>query len=143
MGNFKSLADMMLQNSRAQAIFKQNMQYAKPAPTYQTNLPFYQEPQFQQWVKQNNVPWQDSPTADYDMRGFYQALVNRDPQAMTAIDPNDNLTHYPDYWKTPYHQTFSNQSQWAAPGAPVWNDRDQLVLPNGNVVFDDRNRGGQ
>lgn len=139
MGN-DNLTNIFLQQARQQAILKQNMQYARPADSYQTQLPFYQEQNFQNWVKQNNIPWQDSSTSDYDMRGFYQGLVNRHSAAMTAVDPNDNLTHYPDYWKTPYHQTFSNQSQWATTGAPAWNDRDQLVLPNGNIVFDDRKR---
>lgn len=72
------------------------------------------------------------------MRGFYKALKSGDPKAKNAIDPNDNKLHYPDYWKTPYHQTFSNESQWATKNAPHWTDDDKLVLPNGRVVFDDR-----
>lgn len=73
------------------------------------------------------------------MRGFWTALQQGKPIATTAIDPNDKRIHYPDYWKTPLHQTFSAESQWANPArAPAWNDRDQLVLPNGQVIYDDR-----
>lgn len=76
---------------------------------------------------------------DYDMRGFWKALQAGDPLAQAAIDPNDQRMHYPDYWKTPYHETFSAESQWADPKkAPSWNDKDQLVMPDGTVIFDDR-----
>jgi hypothetical protein len=46
--------------------------------------------------------------------------------------------HYPDFWKTPMHETFSNESQWAPVTAPAWNAQDQLVSQGGRVVFDDR-----
>ena len=69
------------------------------------------------------------------MRGFYKALQNGDEMAKTAVDPHDKQIHFPDYWKTPYHETFSNESQWATKGAPSWNDQDQLVLPNGTILF--------
>jgi hypothetical protein len=62
------------------------------------------------------------------------------PKASSAVDPNDGRMHYPDFWKTPLHQTFSNESQWAPANAPAWNDQDQLVSQGGIVVFDDRLR---
>jgi hypothetical protein len=97
------------------------------------------ETEFRQWVQQNKVPFQFDPgPQDYDMRGFWQALMSGDPRAVSAIDPNDQRLHYPDYWKTPYHETFSNESQWAAPNAPRWNDKDQLVAADGTILFDDR-----
>ena len=74
------------------------------------------------------------------MRGFYQGLQQQNPRAQSAIDPNDSRMHYPDYWKTPIHQTFSNESQWAPANAPSWTDDDKLMQPNGRVVFDDRNQ---
>ena len=123
----------------ADSNFARNAQWAKPADSYQTALPPPQEKQFQGWVKQNNVPFDSSPQADYDMRGFWQGLQSGNPIAKQAIDPNDGKIHYPDYWKTPYHATFSNESKWAAPGAPSWNSKDQLVTPSGEVLFDDRN----
>jgi hypothetical protein len=78
---------------------------------------------------------------DYDMRGYYRALLAGDPRAQSNIDPNDQRMHYPDYWKTPTHETFSNESQWATPNAPAWNELDQLISPAGRVVFDDRRQG--
>jgi hypothetical protein len=72
------------------------------------------------------------------MRGFYQALRNQNPLAASAIDPNDQRMHYPDYWKTPYHETFSGESKFAGPVAPRWNEQDQLINPYGRILFDDR-----
>jgi hypothetical protein len=120
--------------------FERNKAWLKKGDhVYNTPLPPDQEQVFQQWVAQNKVPFDPkAQVTDYDMRGFWQALQNKDPKAMTAVDPNDNRLHYPDYWKTPYHETFSNESQWAAPNAPEWNKQDQLVAPDGSVLFDDR-----
>jgi hypothetical protein len=95
---------------------------------------------YRQWVQQNNVPTDPTSTApqDYDMRGFWRGLQQGDPRAQSAVDPNDSRLHFPDYWKTPIHQTFSNESQWAPPDAPQWTPNDQLAKPNGQVVFDDK-----
>lgn len=77
------------------------------------------------------------------MRGFWQAMQQGDPRATSAVDPNDQRMHYPDYWKTPLHKTFSNESQWAPANAPRWTDDDKLVTPGGRVVFDDKaGKGG-
>lgn len=110
--------------------------------TYNTQLSPLEEMAYRQWVKDNNVPTNPDATVpqDYDMRGFYQGLQQQNPKAQSAIDPNDSRMHYPDYWKTPIHQTFSNESQWAPANAPQWTDDDKLVQPNGRVVFDDRNQ---
>jgi len=113
---------------------------------YNTVLSPDQEAAFRQWVLANKAPFQpDERVSDYDMRGFWSALQSGDPRARSAIDPNDRRLHYPDYWKTPYHQSFSNESQWADPAkAPRWNERDQLVLPDGTVLYDDRApKGGE
>jgi hypothetical protein len=91
-----------------------------------------------QWAARNNVPFDPSQTADYDMRGFYRALMAKDPRATSAVNPNDQRMHFPDYWKTPYHESFSNESKWAKPGAPMWNAQDQLEAPSGRIVFDER-----
>lgn len=118
----------------------------QPAPSYNTALSPLDEFAYRQWVQQNKVPTDPTSTApqDYDMRGFYQGLQQNNPRAASAIDPNDSRMHYPDYWKTPLHQTFSNESQWAPQGAPQWTPNDQLAAPNGRVLFDDRaqNSGG-
>ena len=113
-----------------------------PAPPtgFSTNLGD-KEPMFRQWVAANKIPFDpNDPNPDYDMRGFWAALQSGDPRASSAVDPNDQKLHYPDYWKTPYHETFSNESKFALPNAPSWNKLDQLIAPNGQVIFDDRNR---
>lgn len=56
-------------------------QYAKPGP-YVIPLNPQQEARFQQWVRQNNVPFDPSPTSDYDMRGFWLAAQQGDPRAV-------------------------------------------------------------
>lgn len=120
--------------------FSRNQQWVKPGSNgFSTDLG-QEEPQFRQWVQQNKVLFdlESKFPQDYDMRGFYKALKSGDPRASSAIDPNDSRIHYPDYWKTPYHETFSSESQWATPDAPAWNDKDQLVAKDGTVVFDDR-----
>jgi hypothetical protein len=121
-------------------VFERNKEYLAPGDhSYSTDLG-PQEPMFQDWVKQNKVPFDPAvPVSDYDMRGFYKALQEGDPRAVQALNPNDNQMHFPDYWKTPYHESFSAESQWADPAkAPQWNDKDQLVLPNGKVVYDEK-----
>lgn len=125
--------------STPQQNFERNKAYTTPSGEgYQTHLSAGDEGKFQSWVKQNNVPFDSSKTSDYDMRGFWKALQDGDERAKTAINQNDHQMHFPDTWKTPYHQSFSAESQWATSGAPKWNGQDQLVLPNGNVVFDER-----
>jgi hypothetical protein len=123
--------------------FARNSAYAKPAPQggYLTSLDRQTETKFQDWVKQNDVPFDPSPRADYDMRGFYKALQAGDPRATTGVNANDGKMHFGDYWKTPYHKSFSNESQWATADAPHWNDKDQLISPKGAVVFDERATG--
>ena len=107
---------------------------------YNTQLEPHEEISFRQWVAANKVPFDpNAAVSDYDMRGFYKALVAGDEKAKSAIDTNDSRIHYPDFWKTPYHETFSAESQWADPAkAPSWNEKDQLVMPDGTVVYDDR-----
>ncbi len=121
-------------------IYERNQQYLAPGDhQYNTDLGD-KEVDFQNWVKQNKVPFDSSTqNSDYDMRGFYKALQEGDPKAQEAVNPNDNQMHFPDYWKTPYHQSFSNESQWADPKkAPKWNEQDQLITPDGKVVFDEK-----
>jgi hypothetical protein len=115
-----------------------------PAASLNTPLSPLNEMAYRQWVQDNKVPTDPNATApqDYDMRGFYQGLQQGNPKAQSAIDPNDSRLHYPDFWKTPLHQTFSNESQWAPATAPQWTENDQLAKPNGQVVFDDKAPSG-
>src|ERR1700678_904319 len=87
---------------------------AKPGP-YTTTLSPLEEQQFKVWVAQNKIPWQDSPTSDYDMRGYWKAQQAGDKDARTEINPVDKKPHYPDTYKTPYHKTFSRESKYALP----------------------------
>jgi hypothetical protein len=111
--------------------------------SYRTPLSPVDELRFQDWVKAKQIPFTDSPTTDYDMRGFWQALQRGDPRATTAINPADKLPHFPDIWKTPYHQSFSRESQYANPAnAPHWvgdNTRGWMLVDKlGNVLHDER-----
>lgn len=126
-------------NKPANPVLARNMAYAVPQASYQTTLDPQTEAAFQDWVKTNHVPFDPSPQADYDMRGFYQGLMSGDQNASTGVNQNDGKLHFSDYWKTPYHKSFSNESQYAIKDkAPAWNDKDQLVLPSGEIVFDER-----
>lgn len=102
---------------------------AKAGP-YTTPLPMVDEMKFQQWAKQNNVPL----TNDYDMRGYWKALQAGNPIAVQAGNG-----HYPDVWKTPVHQSFSNESIYATPNAPHWFG-NKLVDKLGSVLFDEDKR---
>jgi hypothetical protein len=137
------MPDGGLNQDAASAIFARNSAWVKPGQhTYNTPLAPKQERAFRDWLGANSVPFDPAAqVSDYDMRGFWKGLQAGDPRAASAVDPNDNRIHYPDYWKTPYHETFSNESQWATPDAPHWKD-DQLVTKNGDVLFDDKARPG-
>jgi hypothetical protein len=104
--------------------------------SYRTQLNPQEEQAFQQWVQANNVPFDPSPMADYDMRGFFKALVNGDERARTAVNPSDNRLHFPDTWKTPFHRTFSNESIYAPADAPRWIE-NKLIDKNGRVIADE------
>ena len=118
--------------------YARNQQFAKPGP-YTTVLTPQEEREFLNWVRVNNVNWTPEDQS-YDMRGFWKALKAGDPRATTAIDPGDKTLHYTDVWKTPYEATFSNQSMYALPNAPVWKQgplfQDQYAQQNGRVIFD-------
>lgn len=135
------MGDTQSPDERMLGYYMRNQPWVSPgAHVYSTPLSTDQELAFRRWAQQNKVPFDpDAKIADYDMRGFWKALQAKDPRAVSAVDPNDQRLHYPDYWKTPYHETFSAESQWADPHrAPHWTDDDKLVTPDGRVIFDDR-----
>jgi hypothetical protein len=126
-------------DSNSTANFKRNKAWAKSAQDgYLTKLSSSEEESFQKWVAENKVPFDPSAQSDYDMRGFWKALVSGDARATTGINQNDNKLHFSDYWKTPYHKSFSAESKWATSAAPKWNSQDQLILSDGTVVYDER-----
>lgn len=108
---------------------------------YQTSLNPLSEMVFRHWVQSNKVPFDPNDVkSDYDMRGYWQALTNQDPRAAQSLNSNDGKMHFPDTWKTPYHQSFSNESMYAMPTAPKWNEKDQLINPLGSIVFDEKKK---
>ncbi len=123
-----------------------NAGYAKPGPrTFNTALPPQAEAEFRAWVGGNGIPFNpDEPAQDYDMRGFWQALMSGDKRAISAINQHDGQIHFPDIWKTPMHETFSAESQYANDKAPVWRDDRYLADKAGTVLWDEaRPRGLQ
>lgn len=120
-------------------IYQRNQQYINPSAPQQYNTPLPQadELAFRSWVQQNRVPFNPDSKApqDYDMRGFFRGLQGGDPAAQSAVNQYDKQLHFPDKWKTPYHETFSNESQWANKDAPRWSDGDILSNSSGRVLF--------
>jgi hypothetical protein len=94
-----------------------NLQYAKSGP-YQTTLEPDQQSQFYQWARGTGAPI----TPDYDMPGFWAG-------GGRAADIASG--HYPDTFKTPMHDTFSNESKYALPTAASWRGpkHDQYAPP--------------
>lgn len=100
---------------------------------YLTTLPLNEELEFQQWVKNNRIPFDPSANADYDMRGFWKAA--KAGKVSTGLGP-DGTIHFPDTFKTPYHKTFSRESIYATDKAPKWVG-NKLVDRLGTVVADE------
>lgn len=106
---------------------------------YQTSLTPTEELGFNNWQQENQVPYNPGAKSDYDMKGFFKAMQSNDPSAKSEVSPVDNQLHFTDKFKTPYHKSFSNESQYATEDAPEW-DGNKLVkkkqtifveLPNG------------
>jgi hypothetical protein len=113
---------------------------AGPAPaaprSTTTALNPAEEKEFLGWVKSKKVPFDPSPDADYDMRGFWKAMQSGDERATSAVSPQDGAMHFPDTWKTPKHKTFSNESIYATKDAPHWQG-SKLIGNNGAVIADE------
>ena len=119
-------------------LLARNMAYADPNWQQQmTQLPPEQEAAFLQWVQANQVPFNPADKfPDYDMRGYYLSLQQGGaPQA--GINEATQSLHFPDIYKTPYHESFSSESKWAKEGAPSWQD-NRLIAPSGEVIFEDK-----
>jgi hypothetical protein len=113
-----------------------------PPQSYNTRLGPLDEMAFRQWVKDNRVPFDvGAAQSDYDMRGYWRAMQQGNPAARSGVNPNDAQLHYPDLFKTLLHETLSNESMFAPPGAPSWINESQLALPSGRIVFDELQPG--
>jgi hypothetical protein len=117
--------------------FQRNQPFAKPGP-YTTTLSPDEEQQFRQWLSSSGNPSRFDPNAqvtDYDMRGYWKDVASKGG-SQTAINPTDQRLHWPDTYKTPYDTTFSAESKYAQPGAPLKWVGDQLVnTDTGQVMF--------
>lgn len=100
---------------------------------YRTDLSEQEQLLFDLWQKKNQIPYDSSPKSDYDMTGYFKAMLNKDPNAKSSINEIDNKRHFPDKYKTPYHKSFSNESMYADESAPHW-DNTKLVNPQGDTV---------
>lgn len=123
--------------ARMAAMRARNQVYAKPGE-YATKLQPDQEAQFRQWVAANKVPFNpNDQIADYDMRGYWADVASHG-QSQQSLNPNDHQMHFPDTYKTPYHQSFSAESKYALPTAPRWINDHQLADPaTGQIIFDE------
>jgi hypothetical protein len=116
--------------------FDRNSQYARGGE-YSTKLNPLEEAAFRQWVQTSKAPFDpNQPTQDYDMRGYWKDIASKGGNA-TQLNPNDGEMHFPDTYKTPFHQSFSAESRYAMPTAPKWANDHQLVGSDGKVVFDE------
>ncbi len=116
-----------------------------PQLPYRTPLTPEQEAEFQRYVQiagRRDVSPQDKqaeanfPDSDYDVRGAWLAAKkgldaggNWDQGQDPLTAPSgDGTIHGSDVFKTPYHNTFSNESKYAAPrqSAPAWSQNSQL-----------------
>lgn len=113
------------------------------APTFKTPLNDDQESLFQNWVKTNSIPFDDSAKSNYDMRGYFKNEVLKGKDNVT-VSGYDKLRHFPDTYKTPYHETFSNESIYSKGAYKTdrhWVGNDligfKLVDSKGNVIKDE------
>lgn len=114
--------------------------HSGPNP-FTTPLSPAEEQQFQHWVAANKIPFDPSPYADYDMRGYWQDVASKGGLAGTQ-QKSDGL-HFPDTYKTPFHRSASAESIYMPSDGPKWQGSDaagwKLVDKNGNVVHDESN----
>jgi len=90
---------------------------------------------FQDWYSQNTVEGQNnipySPNGDYDYLSYYM-----NGQNLT----NKSGNHFPDTYKRPKHETFSNESIYSTPENPGGFWQGEQYSPNGKFQYED---GGQ
>ena len=109
-----------------------------PAVPYRgpTPLPPGLYPEFDAWMK--SAPNQGDRTygmassrPEYDWSGYFLAMRAGRPEA----PPPDERGHTTDYFKTPYHPTFSQDSRYAGPNDPFWRGRELVDPRDGRVKF--------
>lgn len=104
----------------------------KASQKYQTNLDPAQQMQFADWASKNNVPVDLSNKSDYDMPGFFKSM-QAGGEASPSVSELDSQPHFTDKYKTPEHETFSNESKYAGPDASHW-EGNALKSPEGELT---------
>jgi hypothetical protein len=123
--------------------FEKNSAYALPGVSYVTKLSDSEEKSFNQWVESNKIPFDPKESfQDYDMRGYYKEL--QEGGAGAVFDPE--RMHFTDKYKTPFHESFSNESKYAdQKTAPFWKEIEgggnQLMTPSGKILFSEDAEG--
>jgi hypothetical protein len=70
----------------------------------------------------------------YDMRGYWKDIASKGRNE-SGINPIDKKHHYPDTYKTPYHESFSNESKYATRDAPHWVG-EKLIDKRGRAIYE-------
>ena len=94
----------------ATSAFAQNEAHAQGPPNFRTNFSPTMEGQFEQWLTKN-LPGQadwilGNPFPDYDMRGFYQAMMEKG--LLPKIGQRGPV--FPNTFNTPYSLDFGPES---------------------------------
>lgn len=112
-----------------------NRPFAKPGP-WITPLNSGDEAKFQDWVKTNKVPFDPSPTSDYDMRGYWKDVASQGDN-LSGKNPVDGRLHFSDSYKTPYHESFSDESSYSTPSNPFhWEGETLKDSRTGKPVYE-------
>lgn len=79
-----------------------------------------EESAFEAWAKKNKIRDPMNPLHHYDHVSAFRMGVNRGEEG-----------HFPDTYKTPGHETFSNESQYYKPGmkAGRWEGDKFIPIP--------------
>jgi hypothetical protein len=134
-------------------LYDRNKEFSKKDWKISTFKTDKEETEFQKWVADQAKKEAESktqgmfsnydphdPFPDYDMRGFYKDLKAGKSRAKSAVNPQDGKVHGSDYYKTPYHESFSKESQWATKNAPSWVGDDKAgwkLMDSKGIVYKD------
>lgn len=108
---------------------------------YRTPLTPHEEQQFRAWMPWLNEQFgaqQDPNDPTYDLRGLWKLLqggILGSAGGVMGVDPGDQQMHATDQFKTPYHPTASNESQYMGPSAPSWTPEGVQLDDTGQVTM--------
>ena len=98
---------------------------------YETKLSPNDENEFEEWFlqsKKNGTIHPEDFGEDYDFRGYWKEKI----KDSNNKDESTSETHFPDTYKKPNHETFSNESKYAKGNvkkyAGSWNG-DKFIPP--------------